>query len=65
MTWVCKSLELVHSKQQAGWHMQYQQTYRIATASPFPGLCQFSEGKGFKQWTGDDSKVLMKVSTTT
>ena len=26
----------------------------------FPGLC-FSDGCGFKQWTGDDSKALMKV----
>ena len=30
-------------------------------APSFPGLHQFPEGCGFKQWTGDDSKVLMKV----
>ena len=34
----------------------------IAIVSPFSGLRRFSEGRGFKQWTGDDSKVLMKVS---
>lgn len=34
---------------------------RIATVPPFPGLWQFCEGQGFKQWTGDDSKGLMKV----
>ena len=28
----------------------------------FPALRQFPEGRGFKQWTGDDSKALMKVS---
>jgi hypothetical protein len=27
----------------------------------FPGLQRFPEGRGFKQWTGDDSKALMKV----
>ena len=27
---------------------------------PFSALCGFPEGRGFKQWTGDDSKVLMK-----
>jgi hypothetical protein len=27
----------------------------------FPGLRRFPQGRGFKQWTGDDSKALMKV----
>lgn len=30
-------------------------------APPFPGLRQFLHGRRFKQWTGDDSKALMKV----
>ncbi|RXW13185.1 hypothetical protein EST38_g12668 [Candolleomyces aberdarensis] len=34
---------------------------RIAITPPFPGLRRFYEGRGFKQWTGDDSKGLMKV----
>ena len=38
--------------------------YRIAIAPPFSGLRRFPEGRGFKQWTGDDSKALMKVSST-
>ncbi|KAJ6610288.1 hypothetical protein B0H10DRAFT_1811856, partial [Mycena sp. CBHHK59/15] len=33
----------------------------IAAVPPFPGLCRFPEGRGFKQWTGDDSKAPMKV----
>jgi hypothetical protein len=33
----------------------------IAAAPPFPGLRRFHQGQGFKQWTGDDSKALMKV----
>ena len=35
--------------------------YRIAAVAPFTGLRRFPEGRGFKQWTGDDSKALMKV----
>ena len=34
---------------------------RIATVPSFTGLRRFPEGRGFKQWTGDDSKALMKV----
>ena len=34
----------------------------IAIVPPFSGLRRFPEGRGFKQWTGDDSKALMKVS---
>ncbi|KAF8808348.1 hypothetical protein BYT27DRAFT_7222939 [Phlegmacium glaucopus] len=33
----------------------------IAIVPAFSGLRYFSEGHGFKQWTGDDSKALMKV----
>ncbi|KAG2031508.1 hypothetical protein BDR03DRAFT_936337 [Suillus americanus] len=35
---------------------------RHITATPsFPGLSHFPHGHHFKQWTGDDSKALMKV----
>ncbi|KIM74365.1 hypothetical protein PILCRDRAFT_80156, partial [Piloderma croceum F 1598] len=34
---------------------------RIALAPSFAGLRRFPEGRRFKQWTGDDSKALMKV----
>lgn len=34
---------------------------RIAIVTPFAGLRRFPEGRGFSQWTGDDSKALMKV----
>lgn len=34
----------------------------IAAAPHFSGLRRFPEGRGFKQWTGDDSKALMKAS---
>lgn len=33
----------------------------IALVPPFPGLRRFPHGRRFTQWTGDDSKALMKV----
>ena len=35
--------------------------FSIAAVPLFPGLRRFPQGRGFKQWTGDDSKALMKV----
>ena len=37
--------------------------FSIAAVPSFPGLHRFPQGLGFKQWTGDDSKALMKVCT--
>jgi hypothetical protein len=34
---------------------------RIAIVAPFSGLRRFPNGVRFKQWTGNDSKALMKV----
>ena len=39
-------------------------SHRIVVTPPFPGLRRFKHGRRFKQWTGDDSKALMKVSKT-
>ena len=36
--------------------------FSISAVPPYPGLCQFPDGQDYKQWTGDDSKALMKVS---
>lgn len=35
----------------------------IASVASFAGLRRFPQGQHFKQWTGDDSKALMKVSS--
>ncbi|KAK2459625.1 hypothetical protein APHAL10511_008380 [Amanita phalloides] len=35
--------------------------FRIGSALAFPQLHCFPEGCGYKQWTGDDLKALMKV----
>ena len=38
------------------------QSPSLAAAPPCPGLRRFPHGRNFSQWTGDDSKALMKVS---
>lgn len=35
--------------------------FRLAATPTFPELRHFKDGIRFKQWTGDDSKALMKV----
>ncbi|KAH9851016.1 hypothetical protein C2E23DRAFT_733502 [Lenzites betulinus] len=60
VTWVGHYLELTHG--QAGAAIILADIdRRIAVVPSFPGLRRFPEGRGFKQWTGDDSKALMKV----
>ncbi|KAG6914489.1 hypothetical protein DXG01_016963, partial [Tephrocybe rancida] len=60
VTWVNDYLELVHTHAEAV-KIVADIDRRIAAVPPFPGLRRFPEGRGFKQWTGDDSKALMKV----
>ena len=35
--------------------------HSISAIPAFPGLQRFPDGRDFTQWTGDDSKALMKV----
>ncbi|KIJ98505.1 hypothetical protein K443DRAFT_9104 [Laccaria amethystina LaAM-08-1] len=35
--------------------------HRISAVPPYPGLRRFPDGHDYNQWTGDDSKALMKV----
>ncbi|KAG1752172.1 hypothetical protein EDB19DRAFT_1903559 [Suillus lakei] len=58
--WVGKYLVHVHGKKEAE-KIQDDIDRRISTVASFAGLRCFPEGRGFKQWTGDDSKALMKV----
>ncbi|KAG5649624.1 hypothetical protein H0H81_002797 [Sphagnurus paluster] len=60
VAWVGDYLQLVHGE--AGAKVILADIDRRISATPsFPGLRRFPEGWGFKQWTGDDSKALMKV----
>ncbi|EIW78819.1 hypothetical protein CONPUDRAFT_60102, partial [Coniophora puteana RWD-64-598 SS2] len=58
--WVVTYLHKVHPKAHA-LQILDDIDRRIAAVAPFAGLRRFPNGRGFKQWTGDDSKALMKV----
>ncbi|OJA15179.1 hypothetical protein AZE42_13466 [Rhizopogon vesiculosus] len=58
--WVEKYLKHIHGTSEAERIMD-DIDRRISIAAPFAGLRRFPQGRGFKQWTGDDSKALMKV----
>ncbi|EIW75343.1 hypothetical protein CONPUDRAFT_159469 [Coniophora puteana RWD-64-598 SS2] len=58
--WTVAYLFKVHSKPDALAKLD-DIDRRIAAVAPFSGLRRFPHGRGFKQWTGDDSKALMKV----
>ncbi|KAG2132998.1 hypothetical protein DEU56DRAFT_914025 [Suillus clintonianus] len=60
VTWTCKYLEEIHGEARANEIID-DIDHRIAATPAFPGLRRFPHGRRFKQWTGDDSKALMKV----
>ncbi|KAF5373561.1 hypothetical protein D9758_000926 [Tetrapyrgos nigripes] len=57
--WSFQFLALEHGNEEASRIID-DIDYRIAAVPPFPGLRRFPHGRRFKQWTGDDSKALMK-----
>ncbi|KIK74060.1 hypothetical protein PAXRUDRAFT_20254 [Paxillus rubicundulus Ve08.2h10] len=58
--WVGQYLKMTHGTSKANSILD-DIDRRIAAVAPFTGLRQIPQGWHFKQWTGDDSKVLMKV----
>ncbi|KAJ7750542.1 hypothetical protein B0H16DRAFT_1842627 [Mycena metata] len=60
VTWVGEYLYLEYPKAKADAIMD-EIDRRIAATPAFPCLRRFKQGRRFKQWTGDDSKALMKV----
>ena len=60
VTWVGEYIVLEHRTSHANEILD-DIDHCIAAALPYPGLHRFLEGRCFKQWTGDDSKALMKV----
>lgn len=60
VTWVERYIFLKHGKKE-GSRIMDEIDRRIAAVPPFTGLRRFPQGRFFKQWTGDDSKALMKV----
>ncbi|EAU93525.2 hypothetical protein CC1G_02755 [Coprinopsis cinerea okayama7 len=60
VTWVEDYLYLAHEKAEADAIMD-EIDRRLAAVPSFSGLRRFKQGRRFKQWTGDDSKALMKI----
>ncbi|KAG1725159.1 uncharacterized protein EDB91DRAFT_1239889 [Suillus paluster] len=60
VTWTGEYLKEVHGEARANEIID-DIDHQIAATPAFPGLRRFPEGRRFKQWTGDDSKALMKV----
>ncbi|KAG1804349.1 hypothetical protein EV424DRAFT_1330679 [Suillus variegatus] len=58
--WVAKYLKVVHGTKRVEEIMS-DIDRRVAAVPSFSGLRRFPQGRDFKQWTGDDSKALMKV----
>ncbi|KAG1810404.1 uncharacterized protein HD556DRAFT_1428451 [Suillus plorans] len=58
--WVGEYLLITHGTRHAAEIMD-DIDRRIAAVAPFAGLRCFPDGRGFRQWMGDDSKALMKV----
>ncbi|KAG2159509.1 uncharacterized protein EDB93DRAFT_1237593 [Suillus bovinus] len=59
VVWMEKYLHCIHGKRKAEQIMD-DIDHHLAVTAPFTGLQHFPQGCGFKQWTGDDFKVLMK-----
>ncbi|KAG2153475.1 uncharacterized protein EDB93DRAFT_1248740 [Suillus bovinus] len=60
VVWVEKYLVQTHGQTQADVILD-DIDRRIAAVPAFSGLRRFPQGRNFQQWTGDDSKALMKV----
>ncbi|KAG1863475.1 hypothetical protein C8R48DRAFT_602511 [Suillus tomentosus] len=58
--WVSKYLKAIHGTKRSEEIMS-DIDRRVAAVASFAGLRRFPQGRDFKQWTGDDSKALMKV----
>ncbi|RPD70597.1 hypothetical protein L226DRAFT_547722 [Lentinus tigrinus ALCF2SS1-7] len=60
VTWIGEYLMKEHGDSR-GKELLDEIDCRLALVPPFPGLRHFKQGRNFKQWTGDDSKGLMKI----
>ncbi|KAJ3793943.1 hypothetical protein GGU11DRAFT_847438 [Lentinula aff. detonsa] len=58
--WTWEYLLLEHGDKRAN-EIYDDIDHRLAAVPAFPGLRRFPHGRRFKQWTGNDSKALMKI----
>ncbi|KAJ7874543.1 hypothetical protein B0H14DRAFT_3083419 [Mycena olivaceomarginata] len=60
VSWVNEYLVLEHGEKRA-FEIIQDIDRRLSAVPEFPGLRRFPDGRDFSQWTGDDSKALMKI----
>ncbi|KJA18005.1 hypothetical protein HYPSUDRAFT_145683 [Hypholoma sublateritium FD-334 SS-4] len=60
VTWVGDYLHETHGEKLA-LEIVEDIDHRISAVPPYQGLLRFPDGRDYNQWTGDDSKALMKV----
>ncbi|EGO04774.1 hypothetical protein SERLA73DRAFT_118626 [Serpula lacrymans var. lacrymans S7.3] len=58
--WVEQYLKITHGAKRAA-EIMGDIDRRIAAVASFLNIWRFPQGRGFKQWTGDNSKALMEV----
>ncbi|KAJ7506397.1 hypothetical protein B0H11DRAFT_1850523 [Mycena galericulata] len=61
VSWINEYLVIEHGEKRALEIIQ-DIDRRLSAVPEFPGLRRFPDGRDFHQWTGDDSKALMKAS---
>ncbi|TBU39994.1 hypothetical protein BD309DRAFT_993389 [Dichomitus squalens] len=59
--WVTQYIHLTAESEAEAKRIMDDIDRRIAAAPSFPGLRRFPDGRNFSQWTGNNSKALMKV----
>ncbi|THU99196.1 hypothetical protein K435DRAFT_818625 [Dendrothele bispora CBS 962.96] len=60
VTWVNKLIIIQHGHKK-GKEIINDIDHRLSAVPTFPGIRHFPQGRDFKQWTGNDSKALMKI----
>ncbi|EIW51390.1 uncharacterized protein TRAVEDRAFT_67723, partial [Trametes versicolor FP-101664 SS1] len=61
VAWVINYITLTAESEREAKRILDDIDRRIASVPAFPGLRRFPQGRNFKQWTGNDSKALMKA----
>ncbi|RPD54101.1 hypothetical protein L226DRAFT_548363 [Lentinus tigrinus ALCF2SS1-7] len=59
--WITDYVKMSAPTEQEAADILDQIDIRLNAVPPFPGLRRFPTGRNFTQWTGDDSKGLMKI----
>ncbi|OJT10478.1 hypothetical protein TRAPUB_13008, partial [Trametes pubescens] len=61
VAWVVEYVKITADTEREANRILDDIDHRLAAVPSFPGLRRFPQGRNFKQWTGNDSKALMKA----